>query len=94
MPTAPDPHRLAAFGSRSCPAAGEKEVDMAYQGKYDAPEDILHDEGLGRDEKTRLLQAWRDDKKAYMRASGEGMEGDDRADLLKRIKKALASLQA
>ncbi len=66
---------------------------LSYHGKYAAPEDILRDADLSRAEKIRMLEQWRDDKKAYMRASGEGMEGEDRADLLKRIKKALALLQ-
>jgi hypothetical protein len=58
-----------------------------------APADILRDDHLSRGEKVRLLEQWRDDKKAYMRASEEGMPGEDRADLLKQIKKALLSLQ-
>ena len=66
---------------------------MAYHGKYEAPAAILRDDDLSRDEKVRMLEQWRDDKKAYMRASEEGMGGDDRADLLEEIKKALASLQ-
>jgi len=40
-----------------------------------------------------MLEHWRDDKKAYMRATDEGMGGKDRAYLLKEIKKALASLR-
>lgn len=66
---------------------------MAYHGKYDAPADILRDDDLSRDDKVRLLEAWRDDKKAYIRASEDGMGGNDRAHLLEEIKKALASLQ-
>lgn len=66
---------------------------MACDGKYEAPEDILGDEALGRDEKVRLPEAWRDDKTAYLRASGEGVGDDVRAGLLKRIDKTLASSQ-
>ena len=67
---------------------------MAYHDKYEAPAEILRDEGLSRDEKIAMLEQWRDDERAHMRATGEGMEGDDRAaDLLKEIKKALASLR-
>lgn len=40
-----------------------------------------------------MLEDWRDDKKALMRASEEGMHGDDRSELLTKIKKALISLQ-
>lgn len=65
---------------------------MAYLGKYDSPEELINDQSLTREEKVRMLEDWRMDKKALMRASGEGMEGEDRADLLKRVKKALASL--
>lgn len=66
---------------------------MAYLGKYAAPADILRDDDLSREAKIRMLEQWRDDKKAYMRATEEGMEGDERADLLTEIKKALASLR-
>lgn len=66
---------------------------MAYHGKYGVPADILRDDDLSRDEKVRMLEQWRDDKKAYMHASEEGMPGEDRAELLKQIKKALLSLQ-
>lgn len=65
---------------------------MAYLGKYDSPEELINDQSLTREEKVKMLEDWRMDKKALMRASGEGMEGEDRADLLKRVKKALASL--
>lgn len=66
---------------------------MAYHGKYTSPTDLLHDESLTRDEKIAMLEDWRDDKKALMRASEEGMHGDDRSELLTKIKKALISLQ-
>ncbi|TDL75254.1 hypothetical protein E2L08_15180 [Palleronia sediminis] len=66
---------------------------MAYHGTYETPEEILHDESLDRSQRIRLLEQWRDDKSAYLRASGEGMGGEVEADLLKRIKKALAALR-
>lgn len=66
---------------------------MAYHGKYRSPAELLRDESLSRDEKVKMLEQWRDDKKAYMRASEEGMEGDDRPEILSEIKEALASLQ-
>lgn len=62
--------------------------------KYKSPNELIHDDNLSREEKIKLLQRWRDDKKDLLRASGEGMEGPDRADWLKKIKKALNSLQA
>ncbi|HEY9038080.1 MAG TPA: hypothetical protein VIN05_03965 [Roseovarius sp.] len=67
---------------------------MAYHGKYTSPTELLGDESLSRDEKIEMLEQWRDDKKDYMRASEEGMHGDDRPELLRQIKKALLSLQA
>ena len=70
-----------------------RSTTLAYHGKYGAPADILRDDDLNRDEKVRLLQQWRDDKKSYMRASEEGMPGEDRAELLNQIKDALLSLQ-
>lgn len=67
---------------------------MAYHGKYEAPADILRDDDLNRDAKVRMLEQWREDKKAYMRATEEGMGGNDYAHFLKEINKALASLQS
>ncbi|NUH63924.1 hypothetical protein HTT03_01210 [Sulfitobacter sp. S0837] len=66
---------------------------MPYFGKYDIPEEIVNDDTLTRDRKIELLKAWRDDKKAYMRASDEGMDGTDRTELLRRIKTALSKLE-
>lgn len=66
---------------------------MAYHGKYETPADILRDDSLSRDEKVQKLERWRDDKKALMRATGEGMTGNDRPDLLQEIKNALVSLE-
>ncbi|HNP65101.1 MAG TPA: hypothetical protein PKH39_14285 [Woeseiaceae bacterium] len=66
---------------------------MAYHGKYDSPADVLRDESLSHPEKVEMLESWRDDKEAYMRASEEGMQGDDRSDLLRLIENALNSLQ-
>ncbi|MFL0415779.1 hypothetical protein [Sphingomonas sp. 179-A 2A2 NHS] len=48
---------------------------MSYFGKYDTPADLLVDENLSAGEKIELLESWRDDKEAYMRAAGEGMQG-------------------
>ncbi|MFX0543282.1 hypothetical protein ACEWPM_016390 [Roseovarius sp. S4756] len=66
---------------------------MAYFGKYETPADLLRDDSLSRDRKIRMLEQWRDDKKDYMRATDEGMEGVDRAELLRQIKMALVQLQ-
>ena len=65
---------------------------MAYFGRYALPGDILKATELSVDEKIEMLESWRDDKEAYMRASAEGMVGDDRSDLLLQIEKALAAL--
>lgn len=66
---------------------------MGYHGNYETPADVLHDKSLSPDEKIEMLESWRDDKKAYMRASGEGMPGHDRADFLRKIENALISLR-
>jgi hypothetical protein len=71
----------------------QRRIAVAYFGKYETPDDLMHDDSLSHDEKVRMLEQWRDDKKDYMRATDEGMEGEDRAELLKKIKKALAALQ-
>jgi len=65
---------------------------LAYHGKYKLPADLMSDDGLNRDEKIHMLKQWRDDKKAILRASSEGMHGNDRPDILKQINKALISL--
>ncbi|RKF12715.1 hypothetical protein D6850_17320 [Roseovarius spongiae] len=66
---------------------------MPYFEKYETPDDLMRDDTLSREEKITMLEKWRDDKKDYMRATDEGMEGEDRAELLKQIKKALAELR-
>ncbi len=66
---------------------------MAYHGKYSSPSELLNDESLDRDEKRELLKQWRDDKKALLRASNEGMEGDDPSEVLRKVKKALLELE-
>lgn len=53
---------------------------MEYFGKYDTPADLLADKDLSTGEKIELLESWRDDKEAYMRAAGEGMQGPSRSD--------------
>lgn len=65
---------------------------MSYHGKYKLPFEILHDAKLSRREKAHMLKQWRDDKTAYMRASCEGMMGEDRADLLTEINVALTAV--
>ena len=65
---------------------------MAYSGKYSSPSELMKDERLKRAEKIAMLEDWRDDKKALLRASEEGMDGDVPADVLSKIKKYLRSL--
>ena len=43
---------------------------MPYFGNYDTPADLLADKHLNIDDKIRLLESWRDDKRASIRASG------------------------
>ena len=66
---------------------------MGYFGKYETPADLLADEDLTTDEKIELLESWRVDKKAYMRAAGEGMPGPSRSDALRLIANALIALR-
>ena len=68
-------------------------IEVAYFGKYETPDDLSQDDSLSREDKITMLEQWRDDKKDYMRASDEGMEGEDRGELLRQIKKALAELR-
>ena len=66
---------------------------MAYHGKYETPSELLRDGSLSSEEKISMLESWRDDKEAYMRASEEGMQGGDRSELLRQIENALISLR-
>lgn len=66
---------------------------MPYHGKYRSPTELLLDESLSRDEKIKMLEQWRDDKKAIIRASEEGMHGDNKSEILRKIKNALISLK-
>lgn len=66
---------------------------MAYHGKYTSPTNLMNDESLGQAEKIEMLEQWRDDKKALLRASEEGMEGDDPSEVLRKIKTYLSSLK-
>lgn len=66
---------------------------MAYHGKYETPEDLLHDQNLSVDEKIEMLESWRDDKEAYLRASDEGMQGASRPEFLRLSENALISLR-
>lgn len=66
---------------------------MGYFGKYESPDDILLDDALTTDEKISLLESWRDDKEAYMRAAEEGMQGSSRSEALRMIESALISLR-
>ncbi len=67
---------------------------MAYYGKYDTPKQVLDDHSLSQGAKIEMLESWRDDKEAYMRASEEGMGGEDRSHILKEVEKALIALRA
>ena len=66
---------------------------MAYHGKYDSPADLMRDDDLSRHEKVEMLESWRDDKEALMRAAEEGMPGKVRSDLLRQVEMALTLLQ-
>ena len=67
---------------------------MAYTGKYKTPTELLSDEHLSHDEKVEMLEQWREDKEALMRASDEGMPGNNlRSDFLSKIENALISLK-
>lgn len=66
---------------------------MPYTGKYKTPTELMEDGTLSRDEKIDMLEQWRDDKEAIMRAADEGMQGDLRADFVQKIEKSLALLK-
>jgi hypothetical protein len=66
---------------------------LGYLGRYETPADLLQDESLSRDEKIEMLESWRNDKHASMRASSEGMPGSSRSELLRTIRRALLALR-
>jgi hypothetical protein len=66
---------------------------MGYFGKYDTPDQLLADPGLSMTEKIELLESWRNDNEAYVRAAGEGMQGPSRSESLRLIEKALISMR-
>ncbi|MEW4467654.1 hypothetical protein AB1K62_07475 [Parasphingorhabdus sp. JC815] len=65
---------------------------MAYTGKYESPSELMSDNSLSDDEKIEMLEEWRNDKEALMRASDEGMQGEVQSNFLKKIENALLSL--
>ena len=66
---------------------------MGYFGRYETPADLLRDESLDTEEKIELLESWRDDNAAYMRATAEGMPGSSPSEALRLIENALISLR-
>ena len=62
---------------------------MAYHGKYKSPTELIRDRRLSHRDKMAMLESWRDDKEALLRASEEGMRGEVRLDYLGAIEKAL-----
>lgn len=66
---------------------------MAYHGRYNSPKELIRDRSLSHCERMAMLESWRDDKEALLRASEEGMRGEVRLDYLDVIEKALTSLK-
>lgn len=66
---------------------------LAYSGNYTSPQELVLDEDLSVQEKIEMLEQWRDDKEALLRASDDGMPGNARPGLLREITKALIALQ-
>ena len=66
---------------------------MVYLGNYNSPTDLMNEKDLSNQEKIEMLQQWRDDKKALLRAANEGMQGGDPSDILRKIKIALQVLR-
>ena len=75
------------------PESIQRRICLPYHGKYTSPSDLMNDRSLSQDEKIAMLEQWRDDKKALLRASEEGMEGHDPSEVLRIIKKYLRSLK-
>lgn len=58
--------------------------------QYGTPAALLANETLDKAEKIRLLEKWRDDEDALIRATAEGLDGGEAsnlADVLKALKK-------
>lgn len=70
-----------------------EEASVAYHGKCETPDDIVHDDDLTFDQKIEMLESWREDKESYLRASDEGMRGVSRPELLRLIDRAMTALR-
>ena len=58
--------------------------------QYGTPAALLANEALDKAEKIRLLEKWRDDEDALIRATAEGLDGGEASnlgDVLKALKK-------
>lgn len=66
---------------------------MPYKNSYESPTELINDQDLSNAEKVKMLESWRDDKEALMRASEEGMGGEVRSEFLREIEVALTTLQ-
>ncbi|MBC53727.1 MAG: hypothetical protein CMQ34_15385 [Gammaproteobacteria bacterium] len=62
---------------------------------FDAPQQVLADGQLSREQKVQVLRRWEDDARLLLTAQSEGMKsGDSGGDVLARVQSALESLNA
>lgn len=62
---------------------------------FDAPEEVLAEGELSREQKIQVLRRWEDDARLLLTAQAEGMEPEkSSSDVLGRVQYALESLGA
>ena len=61
---------------------------------YDHPSQISDDSSLTEKQKTEFLNSWAVEEEAIARANGEGMSNPARPPKLRRVRKALAEVEA
>ncbi len=70
-----------------------EEIVKAPSSHYASPQAVVDDNSLERDQKVRILQAWRADADALQRAESEAMDGGERPHV-QDVEDALIALDA
>lgn len=58
-----------------------EETLLAPEKHYNAPSDVTADDSLSNTQKREILEAWKANENALIRASSEGMDGENRPHL-------------
>lgn len=61
--------------------AALKDICLSPDKHYETPKDVVADDTWTSDQKREILQAWKLNEEALLRASNEGMDGGERPHL-------------